>query len=228
MEPSAARLRRARRIHSACGTERLDRRNRRLGAARGKRAGAPLARFRRTGLAGRGERVGRAISRRQPGVARVARHRCGRDRFAHDRAGIHRRRVDRIFDRGEQGGEVAEGAWRGHGARRLRHRLQLLVVSAALSDRHAQDRQSIRARHRLQSGGNAPLVDAIIAMAKSLGSGDGGRGRGDRGAVAIPQDAGCKSGPGLPVLPPAADRRLAALACRLAACASVERSRAVA
>ena len=37
-----------------------------------------------------------------------------------------------------------------------------------------------------RNAGNAPLVDAIIAMAKSLGLDDRRRGRGNRGAVAVP------------------------------------------
>ncbi len=82
LEASAARLRRSRRVHPARRTKRLDRRNRRLGAARSVRAGAPLARRRSAELAGRGERVGRAISRRHAGVAGVARHR-GRRRSNH-------------------------------------------------------------------------------------------------------------------------------------------------
>jgi len=108
-------------------------------ARRWRDAGGP-------GLASRSERVGRAVSRRQPGVARVARRRCRGDRFTLDRTGIHRRRFDRTLGRGEQGGQVAQGARGGHGAGRFRHRLQFIVLPAALSDRHAQDRSSLRAR----------------------------------------------------------------------------------
>ena len=50
------------------------------------------------GLASRGERVRRAVSRRQPGAPRRERHRRGGHRSAHDRARIHRGRADRIFD----------------------------------------------------------------------------------------------------------------------------------
>ena len=47
-----------------------------------------------------------------PGGARVRAPSRPRHRIAHDRAGIHRRRLDRIFGRGEQGGEVPERARR--------------------------------------------------------------------------------------------------------------------
>ena len=42
------------------------------------------------------------------------RHRCRRHRAAHDRAGIHRGRADRIFRRRQQGGQSAEGTRRRH------------------------------------------------------------------------------------------------------------------
>ena len=64
---SAARLCLARRVHPAGGAERPDRRDRRLGAARSLRPGAPLARRRRMSLAGRSECLGRAVSRRHSG-----------------------------------------------------------------------------------------------------------------------------------------------------------------
>ena len=113
---SATRLRRARRVHPAGRAERHDRRDRRLGAAGGERTSAPVAGRGRAALASRGECVGSAIPRRQPGVAGVAGHRCRRNRAAHDRTRVHRRRPDRIFDRGEQGGEVAQDLGCRHGA----------------------------------------------------------------------------------------------------------------
>jgi hypothetical protein len=48
-----------------------------------------IARCRSPRLASRGERVGRSISRRQLGVARVASHRGRRDRITHDRTRVH-------------------------------------------------------------------------------------------------------------------------------------------
>ena len=82
-----------------------------------------LARRRRPGLASRGQRVGRAVSRRQSGAPGRGRHRLGRHRPAHDRARVHRGRAHRIFERGQQGGQVAEGA-------RSRHRAWTISAPA--------------------------------------------------------------------------------------------------
>ena len=68
-----------------------------------------------------------------------------------------------------------------------------------------------------KSGGNTPLVDAIIAMAKSLGSGHRGRGRGDRSAMAIPEVTASESGSRISILPAAGDRGTGTLARRMAA-----------
>ncbi len=50
----------------------------------------------------------------------------------------------------------AQGPGRPAGHRRLRHRLLLAQLPAPLPDRHAQDRQGVRGRHRQGPGGHRP------------------------------------------------------------------------
>jgi len=94
----------------------------------------------------------------------------------------------------------------------ISHRLQFALLPAAFSDRHTQDRPAFVRDIASTAGGNAPLVDAIIAMARSLFVGDGRRRRWKPKRSAISQSSGRESGSGLLVLPPITNRRLGALA----------------
>ena len=158
------------RIHSAGGAERLDRGDRRLGAARGLRPGAPLARC----AADSGWQVAVNVSgvqfRDGSLPERVSR--------AIDAAGIEPRMIELEFTEGaliEYSAVVSKAV----------KALKELGVATALDDfgtgysslsylRHFPidtlkiDRVFVRDIVS-KSGGNAPLVDAIIAMAKSLG-----------------------------------------------------------
>ena len=114
-------------------------------------------------------------------------------------AGDHRERADAADRLGARAAAAAQGAGRAAGDRRLRHRLLVAQLPAAVPDRHPQDRQAVR-----RGGG---------ARSRPLGAGAGDhragrhapaghdrRGDRDGGAARGADRAGVHAGPGASLL----------------------------
>jgi hypothetical protein len=172
----------ARRLHPARRGDRARRAPGPVGAARGGAAGRRVARRvrrRRVGGVRDGERGGAAAARR-----RVRRRRAPRPRRRRAPAGLPAARDHRVGPGARHGGDArpprrAQGAGRAAGGRRLRHRLLVAQLPAALPHRRAQDRQELRRRAapRRQRRGARPHHRRPRRLARAA---DGGRGRGER------------------------------------------------
>ena len=161
---SAARLRLARRFHSARGRKRPDRRNGRMDPARGLPRGGLMA----GAAADRGQPVAGAVHarrRRQPRAFDPAGNRaCARPAGARN----HRGRADRGFRPRPGAAAAAEGARRAHLDGRFRQRLFLAELSAGVPVRQDQDRPRLRHQSRHATRNRPAIVRAVIDLGHGL------------------------------------------------------------